>query len=277
MLIRKMTSADIPLGMRLKAENGWNQLEADWRRQLDLEPDGGLVAEIDGQGVGTACACVFGDIAWISMVLVDKAVRGQGIGSALMQHVVQHLDERGVATIRLDATPLGRPVYEKLGFLGDFGLTRYEGMMKTTETVAGVLPMFAGDLPAVCELDETVTKTGREKLLRHLFEAMPGQMRKYVAANRLQGFCLCRPGAHGWQIGPLVGEPDAGRALLIDAAKRFTGQRVYADVPVDHPWAGNLVKSLGLKVQRPFLRMSRGKRMREDLLRLWASGGPEKG
>ena len=47
MQIRTMTYADIPLGMKLSAQNGWNQLEADWRRQFDLEPAGGFVAELE--------------------------------------------------------------------------------------------------------------------------------------------------------------------------------------------------------------------------------------
>src|ERR1051325_10661312 len=118
--IRTMTPGDIPFAMRLKAQNGWNQLDADWQRQLALEPTGSFVAELGGQPVGTACACVFGDIAWVNFVLVDQVQRGQGIGAALMRHVLAWLDERGVPTIRLDATPLGQPVYAKLGFVGDF-------------------------------------------------------------------------------------------------------------------------------------------------------------
>jgi GNAT superfamily N-acetyltransferase len=130
--IRLMNVTDIPFGMRLKAQNNWNQLEADWRRQLALNPDSAFVAEWDGQPAGTACACVFERIAWINLVLVDQALRGRGIGTALMRHVVQYLDHRGMQTIRLDATPMGQPVYEKLGFVGEFALARYQGILRAT-------------------------------------------------------------------------------------------------------------------------------------------------
>src|SRR5262249_6423074 len=103
--IRTMTPADIPLGMRLKAQNGWNQLEADWKRLLAMEPDGCFVAETDGVGVGTACTCVFGPVAWVAMVLVDAERRKQGIGTALMEHTLAYLEGRGVRSVRLDATP----------------------------------------------------------------------------------------------------------------------------------------------------------------------------
>src|SRR5438094_415209 len=94
---------DIPLGMRLKQQAEWNQTEADWRRFLDLEPEGCFVAVLDGESVATVTTCVFGAIGWIAMMLVDVRVRGRGIASALMRHALEYLDGRGVRTVRLDA------------------------------------------------------------------------------------------------------------------------------------------------------------------------------
>src|SRR5262249_34729790 len=131
LMIRLMTADDVAVGMRLKERAAWNQTEADWRRILALEPAGCFVAELDGNAVGTTCTCVFGSVAWIAMVLVDPVVRGQGIGTALMRHALAHLDGCGVRTVRLDATPLGRPIYEKLGFVPQFELARYGGVLST--------------------------------------------------------------------------------------------------------------------------------------------------
>src|SRR6266851_2805185 len=104
--IRLMTVTDLPLGLRLSSQAGWNQTEADWRRFLDLQPDGCFVAEWDGTPVGTTTTSIFGSVAWIAMVLVDESVRGRGIGTALMRHALDFLDRCGIPTIRLDATPL---------------------------------------------------------------------------------------------------------------------------------------------------------------------------
>src|SRR5437660_10527540 len=99
-----MIPADIPLGLRLKAQAAWNQLEADWLRFLDLQPDGAFVAECDGTPAGTVATCVFGPVAWVAMVLVDTALRGRGLGRALMERALHFLDGAGVQTGRLDAT-----------------------------------------------------------------------------------------------------------------------------------------------------------------------------
>jgi len=48
------------------------------------------------------------------------------------------LDARGVPTIRLDATPLGRPVYTKLGFVDEYEVTRYGG---TPAPIPAALPL----------------------------------------------------------------------------------------------------------------------------------------
>ncbi len=272
MYIRQLTPADIPFGLALTTQNHWNQLEADWKRQLDLGPDGCFLAEIAGRPVGTACACDFDGVAWISLVLVEKEFRGRGIGTALMGRVLQHLDARGISAVRLDATPLGEPVYEKLGFQAEFTLARFEGVLPSPGSAAnGAEAVTATDWPAVLELDELVTGTRREKLLRHL------SVRKFVRAGRLEGFCCERPGANAWQIGPICGSAEAARNLFLDAARRHVGERVYLDVPVDHLQAVALVQAAGLTEQRRLLRMGRGRRVRERLEMFWSGFGPEKG
>src|SRR5262249_42592 len=107
--VRPMTEADLPLGMSLKAQPRPNPTEADWRCFLALQPDGCFVAEWQGLPAGTVTTCIFGTTAWVAMVLVEAALRGRGIGMALMRHALAFLDNRSVNCIRLDATPLGRP------------------------------------------------------------------------------------------------------------------------------------------------------------------------
>jgi GNAT superfamily N-acetyltransferase len=277
MHIRTMTSADIPLGMRLKAQNHWNQLEADWQRQLDLEPHGCFVAELGGVPVGTACCCVFDSVAWINMVLVDRELRGQGVGTALMRHVLHYLDEHGIASIRLDATALGQPVYAKLGFTGDFTLERYEGVFPAGVVETSITPLTQTDIPALIDFDQSNTNTRRGKLLQHLFAAHPESAFKHITHDHLDGYSLARPGSNAWQLGPIQGSAQAGHALLLDAAARFAGQRVYLDVPTANTDASAIVQSLGLSVQRSFLRMTRGRKVEERLDHFWSSFGPEKG
>ena len=49
-------------------------------------------------------------------VYVEPAHRQQGIGAQLMQHAIAHLKSIGCTHAILNASPLGEPVYKRLGF-----------------------------------------------------------------------------------------------------------------------------------------------------------------
>ncbi len=275
--IRPMTAADIPLGMRLKEEAGWNQTEADWLRCLELEPDGCFVAELDGVAAGTTTACIFGPVAWIAMVLVDAAVRSRGVGTALMRHALSFLDSRGVRSVRLDATALGKPLYEKLGFVVEFELGRYAGTLPRADAVAGVALALPEHTEGLLQLDRSITATDRRKLLLRLFAERPEALRVVEQEGEVEGFLTVRHGSRALQIGPCIATSAAGALLLADAWHRYAGQRVYIDIPTGNAAAVALARKQGLAVQRPLVRMCRGEAIGERITGVWASSGPEKG
>lgn len=125
--IRSLTTGDLGFGLSLSKQAGWNQVLADWQRLLSLEPQGFFLALYHGRPAGTVGTCIFGHIAWAAMMLVDSSLRRCGIGSALLRHALDWLDANNVRTVRLDATPVGLPMYEKHGFKIQFELTRYAG------------------------------------------------------------------------------------------------------------------------------------------------------
>jgi ribosomal protein S18 acetylase RimI-like enzyme len=271
--IRPMTAADLPLGLRLSDEAGWNQVPADWQRFLDLQPDGCFVAEYDGAAVGTTTTCIFGSVAWIAMVLVAEKARGRGIGTALMEHVLRFLDERGISTVRLDARPMGQPLYDRLGFVEQYRIAHYEGMFMAAPEVAGIEDASADCWEALLDLDEQITRTDRRRLLRRLFSEHP----RCVRFLRLGGYWTARPGKRAIRLGPCIAAANAGPVLLADAWHRYAGQRVAIDVPVANEAATQWVESHGFTVQHTLMRMCRGKPVVEQVECLWASSGPEKG
>jgi predicted N-acetyltransferase YhbS len=276
--IRPMTAADLPLGLRLSRQAGWNQTEGDWLRALELQPDGCFVAEADGGAVGTTTTCMLGDVAWIGMVLVDTSARKRGIGTSLMQHALAFLDRRGVATIRLDATPMGLPLYARLGFAEQFVLARHAGIAQSHSALSDcVRPISLDECDALAQLDQQVTATDRRRLLQQLFGKRTEETRVMRNADGVCGFLTARPGHRAVQIGPCIADARAGPALFADAFHRYAGQQVFVDVPVGHEAATRLLQTCGLTVQRHLTRMCRGVPRCERIDQLWASSGPEKG
>ena len=274
-----MTPSDVPSALRLTVQAGWNQTPGDWLRMLDMEPQGCFIAEVDGVLVGTTVCCTFNEIAWLALVLVDIAFRERGIGRRLVHAGLQYAEDRGVKTVRLDATPLGRPVYERLGFQPQFELSRWGGL--PTDSRAAASPPVAGvsqvvDFERLYELDRQATGTNRTKLLKRLFaESPPG-----VAWNcdgQVAGSITRRPGRLSTQIGPCSGTSDACRGLLRSELQAHQSQPVIIDIPVDKADLNAVASEAGLTVQRTLLRMYRGAPVVENLQWFQISSGAELG
>src|SRR5690606_2614485 len=125
--IRTMILEDLPFCRHLTAQAGWNQLDADWQRAIELEPSGCFVGVLHGEPVATTTVCCFGKVAWIAMVLVEESFRRQGIARQMLDYALEYCVARAVSCIRLDATKYGWGLYNRLGFTEEYELIRFTG------------------------------------------------------------------------------------------------------------------------------------------------------
>lgn len=257
-MFRLLTADDIPDAMRLTRIAGWNQTPADWERFRAASPYGCFVAEQGGRAIGTSATIVYsGTLAWVGMVLVDPALRGSGIGTELLQRAIRHLDERGVPCIRLDATPLGRPIYEKSGFVDEYEVQRWV-LQREEPTV--VPPRAAGDdLMGVLELDREVFGADRGDLLRSVAATAPELVHLVRDGDGISGYALGRRGARADHLGPWVAQDEAtAAALLDDFLARSARDAVFVDAVAPNPWALALLEARGFEFTRTLTRMVRG-------------------
>jgi GNAT superfamily N-acetyltransferase len=279
--IRQMTPDDLPFCRFLVTEAGWNQVDADWLRAMDLEPSGCFVAEVDQEPVATTTVCCFGNIAWIAMVLVDKKVRGKGIGKFIVEHAIRYLDEKGIETIRLDATSLGQGLYKKLGFREEYEVIRFTGSPTAhaleTEHIRRI---FAEDtvMNEIIGLDEDVTGTFRSAFIKSFAGANSLPFYAGITDGTTTGYAGCRAGINAIQIGPACSSvPESGYRLLHQIASHFPGKLMYIDIPSQNIPALQWAASNGFSEQRRFIRMYRGVKINDSPEQIWASSGPEKG
>ena len=123
-----MQAEQIPFGMSLKEAAGWNQLPLDWERFQEFEPNGCFVARCDGELAGTATSIAYEKLfGWVGMVLVHENMRRRGLGRALLMAGIEYLEEQGVAAVKLDATPMGKQLYDTIGFVDEYLVERWQG------------------------------------------------------------------------------------------------------------------------------------------------------
>jgi GNAT superfamily N-acetyltransferase len=275
--IRQMLPTDIPFGMHLVEQAGWNQLEADWQRALALAPFGCFVAVQDAKPLGTVTTCCFDSIAWIAMVLVEASARNQGIGKILMNHAIGHLDSLGMETLRLDATVFGKGLYEKLGFVDEYEVVRMNGIAKAPGKANEEALLWTPDKPfqTLLDLDFRITATRRAAFLQDLLRS--DTFLHSVMDDGL-AYAGSRRGRNAVQLGPAVASTPEGGKLLCDAMlRRFEGLHVFIDSPLANEAALSWATANGLVEQRRFVRMYKGKKINDLPELIWASSGPEKG
>jgi GNAT superfamily N-acetyltransferase len=73
-------------------------------------------ARVDGETASVAGVLDVGEDALLTFVATDPAHRGRGLARRLSHVAVAQARDRGLRTSSLQASPLGRPVYDRLGY-----------------------------------------------------------------------------------------------------------------------------------------------------------------
>ena len=271
--IQAMNNGHIAAGLRLCRLAGWNQLEADWRCFLECSPNGCRVAISDGQVVGTVATLNYeGKFGWISMLLVDPEWRGQGIGMRLLEEGSAMLSD--VETVRLDATPAGKRVYDKAGFHDEYPLVRMRATAPVAEAPSGVWRLRDGDWERLLEWDRSAFGADRSGVLRRLWPTAPEYA--FMSAD---GFVLGRHGFLAEHIGPVVATKHvAARALVSAVLQQLKSRTAMVDAPAHTPLWNSWLEQCGFREERAFVRMFRGPNSSPGVPGLvFAIAGPELG
>ncbi|MGI9470331.1 MAG: GNAT family N-acetyltransferase [Rubripirellula sp.] len=252
-----MTPSDVSSAVHLAHQAGWNQLESDWARLLEHEPQGCFVADVDGRIVGTVTSTAYGnDLAWIGMMLVHESYRRQGIASELMTRCLNNLRSRSIRCIKLDATPVGEPVYEKLGFQAEWTFHRWcvdtidpqhlldKGDSETGTVVSRGQQLFDSNTA----LDHVAFGTDRVTWLKRLTSDSD-----CIATG--QGFGMMRSGHLANYLGPIIAETPTDAMQIARRLLLRSTTRVFWDIPGPNRDAVALAKSFGFRPVRDLTRM----------------------
>lgn len=275
--IKVLRKNDLTAAVQLEEPERWNQTAADWQRLLRLNPRGCFGAFCGQRLIGTVTSITYGhDVAWIGMLLVAQEYRGKGIGRQLMRTILEYCQRSRVATVKLDATPVGRPLYESLGFVVEDRIERWQGTMSCEVQCK---PASHWKVPSsLYELDERAFYAPRTELLRSLIEdaCVEPAVKTRDSTRSLAGYALARRGARASYIGPLVAiDRDIAVILLDSILERMTGD-ICLDVPIGPTDLTAVLKERGFTKQRELRRMSFGRRTRASEL-IFAIAGPELG
>lgn len=90
-----------------------------------------ILAEEEGRTAATGAVIFYdyppgfddptGKVAYIANIFTDPDYRRKGLAVKILDILTEEAQKRGAGTIRLLASEPGRPVYEKYGFVKEYG------------------------------------------------------------------------------------------------------------------------------------------------------------
>ncbi len=259
--IRPMAEADVAAaGAIVTAAFGTPYDRTDEvRRYLSLQPDGWLLATLDGRPVGTVGALDYGPYAYIALLSVHPTAQRHGIGLALMERIMAWLEARRCPVVMLDATDYGAPLYARLGFVEDdrtLVFVRESDSSPRAGRRAGVAAPRPADLPDLTRFDTPIFGADRHAVLASYLEDDPA--RAFVTrdpAGEITGYLFAQ--AHF--LGPWVARLPEQAEILLAAALDLpfvSGPSVV--VPAANAAAIALLERHGFRRQRTLLHMRHG-------------------
>ena len=279
--VRRFERRDVTWAIRLTDLEDWGYTPADFERLLALEPEGCFVARLGGKRVGITCTTTYGRLAFIGAVIVHPDARGGHVGEALMRAALDHLDRRGVETVRLNAYLHVVPFYEGLGFRGEYENVRYHGKAVASGGGGSARPASREDVAAIAHFDSFYFGARRDALLARLHAEFPGTFLVLRDEGGIRGYIVANVEDGTAEIGPWVANPSApgvATELLHALVSRLGPARVGLTAPAPNEHAARLAGELRLETAFRTLRMVRGKDAYHGLPQgVFALAGLEKG
>jgi predicted N-acetyltransferase YhbS len=213
----------------------------------------GVVAELDGQIVGSNFIDERSIVAGIGPITVDPSVQNRAIGRELMQHVLTRVEERRFAGVRLVQTAYHNrslSLYTKLGFVAREPLSVVQGQPPEIE-IPGYFVRQAKveDLDACNQLCLRIHGHDRGQELK---DAIKHGTATLIEHNgRITGYATTIA-----FFGHAVGETNEELKALIGAAKEFLGPGFL--LPTRNAELLRWCLEHGLRIMQPMTLMSMG-------------------
>jgi hypothetical protein len=244
--IRTMRRDEISLAVDWAATEGWNPGVADADCFASVDPDGFLIAELDGAPAATiSCVNYDARFSFLGFYIVRADLRGKGYGLRIWNAAIAHSPGR---VIGLDGVTAQQENYRKSGFQLAYANVRYGGTVAASAAPrADIVALRDVPFAAVEADDATVFPAPRSAFL-WTWVGSPDHIGCAVMRDgRLSGWGVIRPCRIGFKVGPLVADDRAGAEAVLSALiAKVGGGEIFLDVPGINREATALARDFGL-------------------------------
>ena len=283
MKIRRLKKSEIPEVKRLCESVHWPYTLKDVERLYRLGPGGWFCAIVDRQFAGQAMGLKIEDLGCIGIVIVREDLRRKGIATALTETALKHLLDQGIKTVKLDATPEGYGIYERLRFVPEFSVVHYARGASlcppSGDEPAGIQSLRPADIAILAQMDKRYYGVDRSAVLKALAKDSEGFV--FSDRKKIRGYAMTRPMDYenGLWLGPWVAkDSSSAETLLKQILSRSQGKEIRLGALEANLGNQDLLTRYGFKADFKITRMCYGRAMkRGNPSGIYAEAGHEKG
>lgn len=230
--VRSMGEKEVSFAMEQAAREGWNPGLFDGGVFYRTDPEGFLLAELDGQPVGCISAVAYsGGFSFIGFYIVLPEHRGKGYGWALWQAAMARLKGCNVG---LDGVLAQQENYRKSGFSLAYSNIRFEGLGGGARpSDPALVDLSAVPFEQLAAYDRRFFPAERRLFLDGWLSLPQSKGCAVVRDGVLSGYGVVRRCRRGFKIGPLFADDRGSAEEIFHALVAFAGEGepVYLDVP----------------------------------------------
>lgn len=119
-----------------------------------------VVYEEDGEVVGFGNAIIFKESAWLGHIMVKDNYKRKGIGTEIVDYLMEICKNYDVKTINLSASKDGEMLYNTLGFVSEEEYYFYRGKY-VGEVSENIMAINEEDIKEICDMDKLITGEDR--------------------------------------------------------------------------------------------------------------------
>ncbi|MCP8938265.1 GNAT family N-acetyltransferase [Alsobacter sp. SYSU M60028] len=256
--IATMTRADLDLALEWAAAEGWNPGLNDAALFHAVDPEGFLMARVDGEPAASISVVAYGEsFGFLGLYIARPEFRGRGIGWALWQAGMARLGDR---TVGLDGVVAQQANYRKSGFALAHRNVRYEGVSRADMPADPRLARIGqGILPSIRDYDRSCFPAPRDDFVAAWTRARGHVGYALVEDGDILGYGVVRPCRAGYKIGPLFAQDEHAADLIFRAlASEVKGETLALDPPEPNEAALDLAERHDLSPVFETARMYRG-------------------
>jgi GNAT superfamily N-acetyltransferase len=231
---------------------------------IDHEIASFLIAECDSELCGIGGLFNFGEISTIGYMGVLSPYRSQGLGTRIFTKLFEKSLQKNIKSIVLYASKLGRPIYEKFGFVPSFHAQKFtlplsiiENELNTSDfEVLDSIPLW------IAKLDQEVMGFDRQEYLNILIKHG-----SRILSFKKRGFALILKA----RVGPIIADSSDLALKFIQKSGQMGGNNLI--IPKHDYFSDKMLKNLNLqKIENSNVKMTYGKKLNQNLKKLFVIG-----